>query len=58
MGLIQYLKDTKGELKHVSWLTKRQVVSFTVFVIALSLITAFFLGVFDTIFTKLLGLII
>jgi len=58
MRFIQYLKDTKGELKHVSWPTRRQSTYFTVLVIVLSLITAVFLGIFDTIFTKLLGLII
>jgi len=58
MRLIQYLKDTKGELKHVSWPTRRQAVYFTIIVIVLSLLTAFFLGVFDTIFSKLLGLIV
>jgi preprotein translocase subunit SecE len=54
MKLINYLKETKGELKHVSWPTKMQTVYFTIIVIVLSLITAFFLGFFDTIFAKLL----
>jgi len=57
MRFIQYLKDTKGELKHVSWPTRRQVVYFTILVIVLSLLTAVFLGVFDTIFSELLGMI-
>jgi preprotein translocase subunit SecE len=58
MRFIQYLKDTKGELKHVSWPTKKQVVYFTILVVVLSLFTAFFLGAFDTIFTKLLETVI
>ncbi len=58
MRFIQYLKDTKGELKHVSWPTRKQVVYFTILVVTLSLLTAVFLGVFDTIFSKLLGMIV
>jgi len=55
MKLIQYLKETKGELKHVSWPTKRQTIYFTIVVIALSLITAFLLGIFDTVFMDILA---
>jgi len=58
MRFIQYLKDTKGELKHVSWPTRKQVVYFTILVVILSLLTAVFLGVFDTIFSKLLEMIV
>ncbi|HJO89599.1 MAG: preprotein translocase subunit SecE [Candidatus Pacebacteria bacterium] len=54
MRLINYIKDTKGELKHVSWPTRRQAFIFTILVIAISLFTAAFLGLFDFIFTFLL----
>ncbi|MEK7390775.1 MAG: preprotein translocase subunit SecE [Patescibacteria group bacterium] len=55
MKIVEYIKDTKGELKHVSWPTRRQAVAFTAVVIALSLFTAAFLGLFDFIFTKILS---
>ncbi|MEK7062671.1 MAG: preprotein translocase subunit SecE [Patescibacteria group bacterium] len=58
MSLISYLKETKAEFIHVSWPTKKQSVTFTVVVIIVSLITAFFLGFFDYIFSKLLALIV
>jgi len=48
---INYLKDTRGELKHVSWPTKKQSIWFTVIVIAVSLIISFYLGFFDFIFS-------
>ncbi|MEA2112630.1 MAG: preprotein translocase subunit SecE [Patescibacteria group bacterium] len=48
---INYIKDTRGELKHVSWPTKKQSIWFTVIVIIVSLITSFFLGFFDFIFS-------
>ena len=47
----EYLKETKAELKHVSWPSKNQAVLFTVIVVVFSLVVAFFLGAFDYIFT-------
>ena len=52
--LIQYIRDTRGEFKHVSWPTTKQTVIFTVLVIAISLFVAALLGLFDFIFTGLL----
>ena len=47
MSLVTYLKDTRGELKHVSWPTRRQAVVFTIVVVLISLFVSFFLGFFD-----------
>ncbi len=55
MKLIQYLKETKAELKHVSWPTRNQTIQYTIIVIILSLVTAFLLGFFDTVFMDILG---
>lgn len=44
---INYLKDTMAELKHVSWPTHTQVMVYTVLVIAISVFTALFIGIFD-----------
>jgi len=52
--VINYLRDTRGELKHVSWPTRRQTLAFTVIVILVSIFVAFFLGFFDFIFSQLL----
>lgn len=51
MKIIDYIKNTKEELKHVSWPTRKQTVWFTAIVIIISLVTAFFLGFFDFIFS-------
>jgi len=56
--LVDYVKDTRAELKHVSWPTRAQAIGFTVVVILISLIVAAFLGVFDFIFTRLLSLFV
>jgi len=58
MKLLNYLKATRGELKHVSWPTQKQTALFTIIVIIISIITAAFLGFFDFLFTTFLDLFI
>jgi len=55
MSITDYIKETKGELKHVSWPTKKQTTMFTILVIAISVIVAAYLGLLDYIFTTVLG---
>lgn len=50
MSFIQYLKDTKAEMKHVNWPTRSQAISYTVLVILLSVGVAALLGAFDAFF--------
>lgn len=50
--LINYIRDTKGEMKHVSWPTRHQTVVYTALVIVLSLVLAAYLGLFDFLFTE------
>lgn len=47
MSLLTYIKDTQGELKHVSWPTRNQAIAFTVVVVLISVFVSFFLGFFD-----------
>jgi preprotein translocase subunit SecE len=56
--ITEYLRETKGELRHVNWPTRKQAAVFTALVIAISLITAAYLGVFDYLFSRLLQLVI
>lgn len=51
---VNYLKDTRAELEHVSWPTRRQSIVITAVVIAVSLATALFLGFFDYLFSLIL----
>ncbi|MFA6340632.1 MAG: preprotein translocase subunit SecE [Candidatus Paceibacterota bacterium] len=46
-----YLSETKEEMKHVSWPTKKQTMTFTILVIAISIFVAAYLGLFDYIFS-------
>jgi preprotein translocase subunit SecE len=47
-----YFKETKAELKHVVWPGKRLTVLYTIMVLVISILVAYFLGVFDFIFSK------
>lgn len=51
MKVIQYIKDTKSEMKHVSWPTRKQSINFTLLIIAISIVTALLLGFFDYFFS-------
>ena len=50
--ITEYLKETKTELKHVIWPSKSQTLYYTLIVIALSVLIAYYLGVFDFIFSQ------
>jgi len=58
MGILNYINETRAEMRHVNWPTKKQTVSFTVLVIVFSLGLAFFLGIFDFLFTLLVEMFI
>ncbi len=50
--ITEYLKETKTELKHVIWPNRNQTFYYTLIVIVLSVVVAYYLGVFDFIFSK------
>lgn len=54
MALKDYMNETKGELKHVSWPSRVQTINYTLIVIGISVVTALFLSVFDALFVSLL----
>ena len=51
MGLIQYVKDTQGELRHVAWPTRVQTIVYTILVVLISVGVSLYLGLFDYLFT-------
>ena len=51
---INYLKDTRAELAHVSWPTREQAIAYTAVTILVSIATAAFLGFFDYLFSLVL----
>lgn len=54
MAIGEYLKETKEEMKHVSWPTRNQITAYTIVVIAISIVTALYLGAFDYLFRILM----
>lgn len=58
MSLITYFKETRAELKHVTWPTRKQAIMYTAVVIVISLLTAAYLGFFDYVFSALLKIIV
>ncbi len=50
--ITDYLKDTKTELTHVIWPKRSQTLYYTLVVIVLSVVIAYFLGIFDFIFSR------
>lgn len=52
--LVNYIKDTRGELKHVTWPTRKQSIMFTGIVIVISIASSIYLGFFDYLFSLIL----
>lgn len=48
MNIVEYIKETRSEMAHVSWPTRRQAVIYTIVVIAISLVVGMLLGLFDS----------
>lgn len=45
--LITYLRDSVGEMRKVTWPTKKQVINYSIVVITMSLGVAIFFGILD-----------
>jgi preprotein translocase subunit SecE len=52
--MFKQIKETKAELRHVSWPTQKQAVGYTVATIIVSFAVAAYLGAFDYIFAQIL----
>ncbi len=52
---IEYVKEVRAEMKNVTWPTRRQAIFFTLAVILVSLIVAYYLGALDKVFSLGLG---
>jgi preprotein translocase subunit SecE len=50
MKITEYIKETRSELKHVSWPTRRQSLTYTAIVIVGSILLGVILGACDYFF--------
>ncbi len=57
-GLINYLKDVRGELGKVVWPKREEVIRLTLVVFIISTLVAGFVGGLDFLFTKALELLV
>ena len=57
-NIINFIGQTKEELKKVTWPNKKEIMRLTTIVIVSSFIVGVYLSAMDYIFTKLLGIII
>ncbi|OHA91546.1 MAG: preprotein translocase subunit SecE [Candidatus Zambryskibacteria bacterium RIFCSPHIGHO2_01_FULL_49_18] len=51
---VNYVKDTRGELSHVVWPSRRQAIVFTAIVVVVSIVVAAYLGFFDYVLSLIL----
>lgn len=49
--MLNFLREVKGEMKHVNWPTRRQTLVYTILIIVISIFVAIYVGVFDQLFT-------
>ena len=56
--MINYFKDVRGEMRHVSWPTRTQTIVYTAMVIGISVAVATYLGLLDYVFAAIIKKII
>lgn len=52
---INYLKETRLELRHVNWPSRKNTIRFTLLVIGASAVLAAYVGLLDVVFQYLLN---
>jgi len=53
-----FIKEVIAEAKHITWPTRKQTLYFTIAVLAISLIVAYYLGLLDFLFSRSLELLL
>jgi preprotein translocase subunit SecE len=56
--IARYLKETRAELKKVTWPTRQEALNLTLIVVGFTIFMAALLGIIDYIFAWVFGLII
>jgi len=57
-ALVRYYRETMGELRKVVWPTRAEALRLTGLVLAVIVIMAIILGLFDLLFGELVGLLV
>jgi preprotein translocase subunit SecE len=48
--MMNYFKDVRAEMKHVSWPSRSVTIAYTIVVVVVSLVVAIYLGLLDHVF--------
>lgn len=54
----RYINETVGELRKVSWPTRREAINLTLVVVAVTFVMSLYLGLLDFIFLRLFALLL
>ena len=57
MKIVDYIKETRAEMTHVTWPTRSQAINYALLVVVVSVGVAAFLGLCDFVFSRLLSLL-
>ena len=57
-AIVRYFKETRAEIRKVSWPTREEATNLTMIVLAVTVAMAIFLGVVDAVFAELIRLIV
>ena len=57
LGLIRYLRETRAELKKVTWPTQKEALNLTYIVLGVTFAFALVLGVLDWVFSQIFQLL-
>ena len=58
LGIIRYLRETRAELKKVTWPTREEALNLTYIVLGVTFAFALFLGLLDWTFSQVFQLIL
>jgi len=53
-ALVRYLKETRAELRKVTWPTRQQAINLTIIVLGVTIVMAIFLGAVDLVFASIM----
>jgi preprotein translocase subunit SecE len=58
LGIIRYLRETRAELRKVTWPTQKEALNLTYIVLGVTLVFALVLGFLDYVFSQIFRLIL
>ncbi len=53
----RYLRDARAELRKVSWPNRKELTTYTIVVVVITIIVSIFIGLVDFIFSEIFGLL-